>query len=1743
MSNTTRIHISHPLRHHGTSQAERIAMALLPGYFKLDERSIQDILSAAYEYAAYLQYFGDDGKPDGNWTPFWEVESLTFLAFLAAIDLQQIQKDYEDIDLRLAQALDAPRPPYGEQEVLVLYQKLMSYLRDMALRIEKQYRALKPDIPLKGLILRLIKRDHAHDPEELSGPLHALVRYHKGADDNLSYLDYCAFFAQPPQEAPCLLSGTPNADNHWGILNRDKYDQMLTDPSFTREKLRAIFLSFYEVFSIVRIQAQRLFEEELARIEQPETDEHFRPVQPHVALFLAFLRLFRHAQENLNDIPRRHLDYYYSRVLQIEPAPAQPDSAYLIFTLAKEFSQEILEKGTLLLAGKDKNKQPLYFEILEDWRVTLAEVTDVKALYFNSQEASKRTLQILPTTKEEPIPAKPWRLFADESGMPEGGVGFAIASPQLILREGKRIVDVQLIVNRLPSKEELSACRIWLSSLEKWNELTLDDSIFPSPGSPLESSSRGIGVFGIKLDAFSISISIRLILERDFDPVEAFKKSQQSPDQVAEKWPALRMHIPARWLEDNIQIDEISIYVKVDDVKENLIIQTDQGVFDGTQTVYPFGPVPKIGNLFYIGSTEIFQKALTRLTVNIQWLGVPNEAFSSYYSEYQGSTFDPMLSVGFIDKAQNTESARTASEVTLTSTFYTNSEINDIELTINVYDLNGDTFSDETFYLRYLRWSEDRHMTIQLVDNKVSLSEDLDSISLDTFTIVGKKRMHYVKLSNLISKGNFLTLSPFPGPYEIKNYSIYKITNAYIAPLATSIQPANSESITVSFELKKASVVAGEIADVKIQLDGTNWELVLNNSKLLYEATFSYSEFVSLNNFWLKGKIGDKDFSLGIYNQLLFSDFTVFINIDATAETELSSYEENTDNIVVEILDISNESPVKGALVAVNASQKSLTDASGIIQTEIRAEKDLACTITIQHRNYEKSTINVTLMETEGVINNRITIKILPLPVHYNISASIKDFLQEPIPDDVVCGIEHPGSDDIFSVEMKGWGRIAIELPPDYLDATFTFNHKTLVDTYEAVSFKLEELKNSMQEKFPNDTFLISNLNIFLKNLKRNVFNLLPGEGDEKILSTFDIILNPQSLKRDVRTQQFERYSPTLKRGFLRFQLYNTDFLHLIYPQKLADPAIAKTINPPYTPATNSIAVSYESSQRILPTDDHHDQFFHLLPYDGYKMLDIPERQVPVANTPDFPMATYPDPKGRVIHGADIINNVGNLYLGIDKLTPGEKLSLLFQFEEGNVLNLEALTPRVRWYYLRQNTWVSIPPQSVTDKTFGLTRSGLVQLALPADAEKGNTILSPDRHWIAAVVDEETEDYSVQGFAAVKSIKAQALEARFAPQPGNDFGHLAEPLPPDTITKLAFARSAIKKIEQPFPSFNGKLPEQGDAGFYRRVSERLRHKDRAVTLWDYERLLLEHFPQVALAKCITHSRYYHQSLPASELAPGFLAIAVVPDLQKRTTTLRTQPRFPKGELEEMRVRLQQKANLFLQAEPPGAETPDEKFIQVVNPQYEPLRLLIYLNFKPGDDGLYRYQLNEALRNYIAPWLDATEAGPVFGRVLYRSRIISLIESLEFVDFVKEMHVYRLAGYTYDGTTVPEEPTDPMPTNDTSTWMHYRLHTEEIAPATARSILTTVDKHRIVTVEASEGNVSPGIDSQPRFPLVVPPSAPLPPEVTESSESVSTEPSSTATVPASSEIPDKTQTANPKPTSPKEKGQKKKTQKK
>ena len=84
---------------------------------------------------------------------------------------------------------------------------------------------------------------------------------------------------------------------------------------------------------------------------------------------------------------------------------------------------------------------------------------------------------------------------------------------------------------------------------------------------------------------------------------------------------------------------------------------------------------------------------------------------------------------------------------------------------------------------------------------------------------------------------------------------------------------------------------------------------------------------------------------------------------------------------------------------------------------------------------------------------------------------------------------------------------------------------------------------------------------------------------------------------------------------------------------------------------------------------------------------------------------------------------------------PPQNLALLFQVADGTA-NPLAIKPddHIDWSYLRGNEWVPFAADAVDDLTDGLLASGIVTLAVPADATTEHTLLPNGLHWIRIAV-------------------------------------------------------------------------------------------------------------------------------------------------------------------------------------------------------------------------------------------------------------------------------------------------------------------------------------------------------------------------------------------------------------------------
>lgn len=533
-----------------------------------------------------------------------------------------------------------------------------------------------------------------------------------------------------------------------------------------------------------------------------------------------------------------------------------------------------------------------------------------------------------------------------------------------------------------------------------------------------------------------------------------------------------------------------------------------------------------------------------------------------------------------------------------------------------------------------------------------------------------------------------------------------------------------------------------------------------------------------------------------------------------------------------------------------------------------------------------------------------------------------------------------------------------------------------------------------------------------------------------RLSSKHTIELNYRELRTLLGTESlpdFEELGLELPQGFIRLSLIQ-DFGHHIYPNlfaKIARDGSDNFPNPPYTPSLQAISLGYTASQSIqLNHQNPYAKVFHILPFGSKELNSYGE----IRFIPRVPQAA--------------------LYLGLEDFEPGQNLHLLFQVAEGSAASFEAIRQEdIQWHYLTEEGWINSPlsgSEIFIDTTLGLQKSGIMAFSIGRDAVAHSSLLPKGLHWLRASINKAPD-----GAANSIAIHTQAISAVFQDN-NNDLNHLLSPLSANSISSLVDRDSSIRKIEQPYASFGGAAAEQ-NTDFYARLSERLRHKQRAITFWDIERLVLRQFPELYEAKAIPHTGFDTEGF-YSEFQPGQLTVVLIPQLRNQNAVNPLQPRVSTALLEDVRRFLQPLCSQFV-----GQST---DALHIINPRYEPIQLDFKVGFREGyDGGYYAEVLNEGLRRQLSPWAYEEGEDIRFGGKVYKSQLLAFVEEQEYVDYVTD---FKLVQYN-SGPGVGESCVE----LDLIVYGEaFDIDVDIVKASTASSILVSAEQHLIHILQPS-----------------------------------------------------------------------------
>jgi hypothetical protein len=405
----------------------------------------------------------------------------------------------------------------------------------------------------------------------------------------------------------------------------------------------------------------------------------------------------------------------------------------------------------------------------------------------------------------------------------------------------------------------------------------------------------------------------------------------------------------------------------------------------------------------------------------------------------------------------------------------------------------------------------------------------------------------------------------------------------------------------------------------------------------------------------------------------------------------------------------------------------------------------------------------------------------------------------------------------------------------------------------------------------------------------------------------------------------------------------------------------------PYTPVIERLLVNYTNISREVMLRKQEDttsdiKLIHIYPFGHVQVFPGPVRN-----------RNFLLPQ---------INQKGNLCIGLKKVNAGSMVSIGFELVPAVYEHTVIIVPKVNWQYLLNNEWERLDGLLLEDGTNGLIRSGVIKIRIPESVQYNNTRLPQGKFWIRAVYDGKEILNS-----RIKNVFTQAVAVTSSDEVD------ASLLSTENALKIKKISSGSKKgileITGPVALNLNELTENEDS-FYSRISEQLRHKNRVVTNWDVERLVLDRFNQIEKVRV-----YGRNSHPREVVKGSNLQIVLVPKISVSEGKKLQSTKIDFSTLLEVKEYISQFVSPYLN-------------IEVSNPVYEQIKVKCSVKFKDiHKGGYYKNLLNNELISFLSPGIENEVIDKGFDESISKSEILNFIESRPYVEFVTEFSVLQL----------------------------------------------------------------------------------------------------------------------------------------
>ncbi len=1530
--------IAHPLTFRpGISQPERRQHAPDPSEVKIDGRTLSDFLKFIEDFSLQVNHYDSD-LSIGDWKSFFSDQIPFAIAGIAGTDPEKISDDYA----ALIRDLQADNDP-------ALIQWIVDFIfNEVIAPWDQWFNALSGgENSLHRFIGKTIRSDLSRQLKEFVQLVNGINRHYE-----LIKPDFGRFSQRQP----------------WGLEVLDlivENDSFIHAPGGDAGRINALELELEGIFEPfqenLRILTDQASVEEFLSEENLLGQEGSGGHPAHLALMYTFFRLFKSFQENTNQLTRKHLDYFYREILCIRQKDPAPDNVHVIFELQKFVDKKLIEEGVQLKDGKDANKKDVFFSLNEDIVVNKAKIKTLRTLFLQQNDLYRggpaKVRNLIQGVYTAPLAnslnglgesfeddgSRSWATLGERFSKqqlpdktqpvqhPFGRLGFVLASPVLLLNEGLRNITIRLELAATPG-----VSRIGELDFSKLDDILGMEFYFITEQTAEAAKKSGLteaaSAWLDQLLAAGVDVNIGEDLIRITSHPGLNAADEKAIIAALEKRKALRVSFSGEkeWL-----------------VAPSFISTISSGPYELVLEVELPPEFPAV--TFY--NSEVLKE---ELDTTLPLVKIEIDQSVPVYCDSQ--LYDPDCCL---------ERCMPAGEVQVSLyEYFRGLRVTDSEICVdvcgvknlvvqndeNVMDVNG------TIYPFGTRPDIADFSVIDPLSRPYCINQefidDADSIGITATTksfledLLPASGGEYLVGLTEKERDNFLLTLPVAADKPVVESLLNDDTKMYC--------PKNLEG--PNFYIGSREVFL------------KNWENVWVN--------MSWKDKPSNFNQHYKAYVVDKSGLTKVYG---LDEDGFEINLSVLGDGQWYRENQNAKNIDHDPASAPvDPNPLTGHNNRYLFRSSSPDTACTQINIDPMGNRVYDMTIQVANSDFDNADrfydisealnqyavdsrngfLRMTLENQDFLHKDYPFVLARQMMAFGRFTGDKKDLIDDAVYEDSF-GIPH-----VFQIDsiLDSLEDALIDLSKNLIDAQVT---QLLDDIQDSINELIDDISVDIDLSDLIDlTTAIGDLNMAIGNLTLQAGNiLLNGDKSElktvynEVHATFETFLDVVGITlASVEQKVREKIEGRVNAAIAVIKSSGLSIFGFEEVKKVLIP------NEPYTPVIESISIDYKAC--ATESDIH---LRHL----GLFENTFASREI----TQEPPLLP-------------VITQEGALFLGIEEIVPGSNLNILFQLAE-TTADSEADGAKLDWDYLRNNRWIPLRSgfEILEDDTDGLTRSGIVKISVPGDiSKKGHTVMPDNLAWLRVGADE-----NAGAVAEAIGIHAQAVKGTFQLLEGNDPGRLSAPLEGGKISKLAVADAAVKKVSQPYESFNGRLPSDH---FYKSVSELLRHRGRGITAFDYERIVMDYFSEVFRAKCIQHTLGLSASDYRSdlELAPGHILMAVIADISRLPLNDRYAPQLPVSKLNRIEDYLADKHSPFIT-------------VKASNPRYERVHAGIRLVLHRGkDENYFREQLQKELKLFISPWVEGNLDELAFGRIIATSAVLRFIESRDYVDYVLELQL-------------------------------------------------------------------------------------------------------------------------------------------